>query len=120
MIQRHGVALKGSMPVSLGGMSGVPGIGGETEIGEAVMPHDQTQLLKPGEITLNPAMGMHEDKGQNQYHSGNKQQEGVGLSHTVDFLTNLRKIRFCLPLDTTVQACSIKTFHQLGGNFREF
>jgi len=95
MIQSQGVALKSRVPVSLGRVSCVPGIGGEAEIGEAVMLHDQTQLVKSGQITFYPAMGMQVKYNQNQGRGGNKQKERVSFSHSIG--PSLKEIPFSQP-----------------------
>jgi hypothetical protein len=58
MVQGQGMALKGGMPISLGQVPGVAGLGGEAKVGKPQVPDhlgflpDQRQIAPGGEMRL--------------------------------------------------------------------
>ncbi len=89
MVQGHGVALKGRVPVGLGGVPRVSGIGGQAKIGETQVLDDRGQPPEFGQVVISPAMGVYKDQDYNQQSHCNKQQVGIRFSqHALSTMNN--------------------------------
>ncbi len=80
MLQGQGMALEGSMPIGLGEVAGIAGLGGEAQVREPqVLSHlghlsEHRQVGLPGEVRLE------EDRRQEENAAPDKKQKAVGFS----------------------------------------
>jgi hypothetical protein len=81
MIQGQGMALERRVPIGLGGVSGVPGLREEAQVGKAQVLDHGSLLPEQGQVASGHTIGMHEDRSQEQNAHPGAQQESVGFSY---------------------------------------
>jgi hypothetical protein len=80
MIQGHGVTLERRVPIGLGGVSGMPGLGEEAQVGKAQVLDYLGLLPEQGQVALGHEPRLDIKRCQEQNSSPGKQQEAVGFS----------------------------------------
>ena len=64
MLQGQGMGLKSRMPVGLGWIPGMPGLGSQAQIGDLQLLHHLPQVLEPGEMVFGIYRGMDKNEPQ--------------------------------------------------------
>ena len=81
MLQGQGMGLKRRMPVGLGRIPGMPGLGSQAQISDLQLLHHLPQALEPGEMVLGIYRGMNKDEPQERQVDQDESPEDIGLSH---------------------------------------
>jgi hypothetical protein len=81
MILGQGMGLKGGVPIGLGQVPGIPGLGGEAQVGKPQVPGHRSFLLEQWQVGLPYEIGLEENRHQEQHAAPDKEPKAVGLSH---------------------------------------
>jgi hypothetical protein len=80
VIQGQGMTLEGGVPIGLGEMPGIAGLGEEAQVGEAQVFDHLGLLLEPRQVGLHHEMRLEENRRQEQHAAPAKEQKNIGFS----------------------------------------
>jgi hypothetical protein len=80
MIQGQGMTLEGGVPIGLGEVPGIAGLGGKAQVGKAQVLDHLGLLPEQGQITLHDEMRLNENRRQEQHAAQGEEQEAIGFS----------------------------------------
>jgi hypothetical protein len=80
MIQGQGMALESGVPIGLGQVPGIPGLGGKAKIGKSQVVDDLALLPEQSQIALRHVTRVRQDERQKQQATPDKKKESVGFS----------------------------------------
>ena len=79
-IQGQGMTLEGGVPIGLGEVPGIAGLGAKAEVGEAQVLDHRGLLPDPRQVGLLDEMRLDENRRQEQHAAAAKEQKAVGFS----------------------------------------
>jgi hypothetical protein len=80
MIQSQGMALESGVPIGLGEVPGIPGLGGKAKVGKSQVLDHVGLLPEQAEVALPHEMRLEENRPQEHHANCGKEQEAVGFS----------------------------------------
>jgi len=81
MIQGQGMALEGGVPIGLGEVPGIAGLGREAQVGESQVLGYRTLLEEQRQVGSRHEMRLEEYRRQEQYAGPDKESKAIGFSH---------------------------------------
>jgi len=81
MIQGQGMALEGGVPIGLGQVPGIPGLGGQAQVGKPQVLDHRGLLPEQRPVGSGHEMRLDENRHQEQYAAPDKESKAIGLSH---------------------------------------
>jgi hypothetical protein len=75
------MALEGGVPIGLGQVPGIPGLGGEAQVGKPQIFYHRGPLPKHRQVGLHHEMRLEENRRQEQHAAYGKEPKAIGLSH---------------------------------------
>jgi len=81
MIQGQGMALEGGVPIGLGQVPGIPGLGGEAQVGKPQIFDHRGPLQEPRQAGPGHDMRLDENRHQEQHAAADKEPKAIGLAH---------------------------------------
>lgn len=81
MILGQGMGLKGGVPIGLGQVPGIPGLGGEAQVGKAQVLDHIGLLPEQRQVGSGHKMRLDENRHQEQHAAPDKESKAIGLSH---------------------------------------
>jgi hypothetical protein len=80
MIQGQGMTLEGGVPIGLGEVPGIAGLGGKAQVGEAQTLDHLGLLPEQGQVGSRHEMRLDENRRQEQHAAPDKEQKAIGFS----------------------------------------
>jgi len=80
MIQGQGMTLEGGVPIGLGEVPGIAGLGGQAQVGEAQVLDHLGLLPEPRQVGSRHEMRLDENRRQEQHAAPDKEQKAIGFS----------------------------------------
>jgi hypothetical protein len=91
MIQGQGMTLECGMPIGLGEVPGIAGLGEETQVGKTQVLDHLGLLPEPGQVALRHEMRLNENRRQEQHGAQGEEQEAIGFSQgLISLIQNFR------------------------------
>ena len=81
MILGQGMGLKGGVPIGLGQVPGIPGLGGEAQVGKPQVLGHRGLLQEPRQVGSGHEMRLDENCRQEQHAAPDKEPKAIGLAH---------------------------------------
>jgi hypothetical protein len=79
-IQGQGMSLEGGVPIGLGEVTGIAGLGEKAQVGEAQVSDHLGLLPEPGQVGAHHEMRLDENRRQEQDAAAAKEQKAIGFS----------------------------------------
>jgi hypothetical protein len=80
MIQGQGMTLEGGVPIGLGEVPGIAGLGEKAQVGEAQVPDHLGLLPEPRQVGSGHEMRLDENRRQEQHAAPAKEPKAIGFS----------------------------------------
>jgi len=80
MIQGQGMTLEGGVPIGLGEVPGIAGLGGKAQVGKPQVLDHLGLLPEPRQVGSRREMRLDENRRQKQHAAPNKEQKAIGFS----------------------------------------
>jgi hypothetical protein len=80
MIQGQGMTLERRMPIGLGKVTGIPGLGGEAQVGKSQVPGHIGLLQQQRQVGSHHEVRLDENRRQEQHAAPDKEAKGIGFS----------------------------------------
>ena len=77
MIQGQGMALEGGVPIGLGQVPGIPGLGGEAQVSKPQVLGYRGLLQEPRQVGSHHKMRLDENRHQEQYPTPDKEPKTI-------------------------------------------
>jgi hypothetical protein len=81
MIQGHGMALERGVQIGLGKVPGIPGLGGEAQVGKSQVLGHVGLLQEQRQVGSRHEVRLDENRHQEQHAAPDKEAKGIGFSH---------------------------------------